>query len=99
MIDTAVLVRIRAAQLRRSLRAAALAAITLTAAACCAAPAYATVSGHNRPIAYVDKQGDIRIVNANGTGQHILVPASSLPATSSRSPIAAGGPREVIRSC
>ncbi len=80
MIDTARRVRTRwIAGLRRSLCATALTALTLTAAACCAAPAYATVSGHNGPIAYLDKQGDIAAVNSNGTGQHILVAASSLP--------------------
>ncbi|MGO9973460.1 MAG: hypothetical protein ACLP01_11765 [Solirubrobacteraceae bacterium] len=58
------------------------AAIALAAAvlgALAAVPAYATVSGQNGPIAYIDTRGDIATVNSNGTGGHVLVPASSLP--------------------
>lgn len=78
MMITRRQVRVRTGQLRRCWRIAALTAATLTAGACCAAAADATVAGHNGPIAYVDKQGDIALVNSNGTGRRVLVPASSL---------------------
>jgi hypothetical protein len=83
-MDTNCLVLSRTAHLWQSLRAAAITAVmligvTLTIAASCAAPAYATVSGSEGPIAYLDGHGDIAAVDPNGAGQHVLVPASALP--------------------
>ncbi len=53
--------------------ATATAAIAIAIAAAAPAPAYATVAGRDGPIAYVDAQNQIVLINPDGTGRRVLV--------------------------